>query len=159
MPPTAGPELNRAPNGQRFVCDLNYSQKECTRQIAVLQKAVERYPVSQLGEWTWVLLRSDDWKELLSRRRLDPDSPAFTYLQKRETFIEEALVSPVAGRNGELIQKWSMGTRELLDLAVRHELGHALCKEPNERRAYRVAESLQRGDAISCDASAKAKNK
>jgi len=41
-------------------------------------------------------------------RGLDPESPAFTFYPKRETFIEEALVTQIPVRDRELLLRWSM---------------------------------------------------
>ena len=118
----------------------------------VLRKALANYPVAQLGNWTWILVRSENWKAILLPRGLDPDSPAFTFYPKRETFIEEALVTQVPVRDGELLLKWSMDRMGLLDLAIRHELGHALCNDANERNADRVARLLEQRKPVSCGA-------
>jgi hypothetical protein len=84
------------------------------------------------------LVRSEDWKPILLQRGLDPDSPAFTFYAKRETFIEEALVTQVPGRGRELLLKWNISMKDLLDLAITHEMGHALCddKDESNRRCY-----------------------
>jgi hypothetical protein len=145
----------RAMPTQRFVCNGGYTQKECHEQVGVLRKALERYPVTQLGDWTWILVRSEDWKALVRPRGLDPDSPAFTYSPKHETFVEEALVTQVAVRNRELLLKWNMNLDALLDVAIRHEMGHALCNDPSERSADRVADMLEQGKTIQCSAASK----
>jgi hypothetical protein len=135
---------------QHFVCNTGYTMENCIKDIAVLRKALANYPVAQLGNWTWILVRSEDWKAILLPRGLDPDSPAFTFYPKRETFIEEALVTQVPVRGRELLLKWNMSTRDLLDLAIRHELGHALCNDKDESNANRVGQLLRDGKAPSC---------
>jgi len=120
--------------------------------MVVLRKALANYPGAQLGNWTWILVRSENWKAILLPRGLDPDSPAFTFYPKRETFIEEALVTQVPVRDGELLLKWNMDRMGLLDLAIRHELGHALCNDANERNADRVARLLEQRKPVSCGA-------
>ena len=147
----AGPPVGGVP--QHFVCNIGYSLIKCQADMAVLRKTLAKYPVAELGEWTWVLVRSADWKHIVMPRGIDPDSPAFTYLPKRETFIEEALVATVPQRMGELIWRWGMSTDDLLDLAVAHELGHALCKEGSEMKARRAAKALQGGKHPSCEVS------
>ena len=97
-----------------------------------------------------MLIKSQDWKAIQSEHRMDPDSPAFTVLNCRETFFEEALLSPVPERRTELIQQWSLGIDDLLKLAVTHELGHALCYERNERKADACGEQLRKGQAVQC---------
>jgi hypothetical protein len=47
--------------------------------------------LAPLGDWTWILVQSRDWKPILRRVGRDPDSPALTILEKRQTFLEEAL--------------------------------------------------------------------
>ena len=153
QPRTGGQPYRSAPM-QKFVCNTGYSQKQCREDMAVLRKALANYPVAQLGNWTWILVRSENWKSILLPRGLDPDSPAFTFYPKRETFIEEALVTQVPVRGGELLLKWSMDRMGLLDLAIRHELGHALCNDANEPNADRVARLLEEKKTVSCQAPA-----
>jgi hypothetical protein len=154
-----GGEPYRSTPVQKFVCNTGYKQKECDDEMVVLRKALANYPVAQLGNWTWILVRSEDWKAIVRPRGLDPDSPAFTFYPKRETFIEEALVTQIPVRGGELLLKWSMSRGDLLDLAIRHELGHALCNDANERNADRVARLLEKRKPVSCEAKAEAKQK
>jgi len=135
---------------QHFVCNTGYSAQECHEQMAVLRPLLDNYGAGRLGDWTWVLVKSDDWKALQRSHRMDPDSPAFSVLGRRETFFEEAPVSPVTLRRIELVRQWSLGTDDLLKLAVTHELGHALCNEKNERKADVYGEMLRRGEAVQC---------
>jgi hypothetical protein len=84
-------------------------------------------------------------------RELDPDSPAFTYAAKRETFIEEALVADVPGRRDELKTRWHMCADQLQKLVIAHELGHAFCRDRSETTANQQAERLQHGKSPSCE--------
>jgi hypothetical protein len=152
-----GGEPFRSTPVQKFVCNTGYKQKECNEETVVLRKALANYPVAQLGNWTWILVRSEDWKAILLPRGLDPDSPAFTFYAKRETFIEEALVTQVPGRGRELLLKWNMNMRDLLDFAIAHELGHALCNDRDEWNANRIGQELRDGKAPSCGANLEAK--
>jgi len=158
QPPTSGAPYLPTP-AQKFVCNTGYSQTKCDEQVVILRKALANYPVAQLGNWTWILVRSEDWKAILRSRSLDPDSPAFTYYPKRETFFDEALVTRVPVRSPELLLKWNRTPTDLLDLAIRHELGHALCNEPDERNAERVAKLLEQRKPVSCEVKAEAKQK
>lgn len=142
---------------QRFVCNTGYTMEKCLKDIAVLQRTLAKYPVAQLGKWTWVLVLSEDWKPILKPRGLDPDSPAFTYYAKRETFIEEAIVADVPGRRDELKERWHMSPDNLLHLAVSHELGHAFCNNKSEEIANRAAQRLREGRSPSCEANLEAK--
>jgi hypothetical protein len=143
---------------QRFVCNTGYTLEECHVQMMVLRKALAKYPAAQLGTWTWVLVRSKDWKRILQDRGLYPNSPAFSFLPRRETFIEEALVASVSARAVELREVWGMSIKDLLDLAVAHELGHAICNETDEAKTNRVTKMLRDGNAMSCGANLDAKN-
>jgi len=118
--------------------------------MSVLRPLLEKYGAGRLGDWTWVMVKSDDWKALQRGHRMDPDSPAFSVLDRRETFFEEALVSPVTTRRIELVRQWSLGMDDLLNLAITHELGHAFCNEKNERKADAYGEELRRGETVTC---------
>jgi hypothetical protein len=141
----------------RFVCDTGYTLEKCNEDMAVLRVALAKYPVAQLGNWTWVLVRSQDWKAILLPRGLNPDSPAFSYLKKRVTFIEEALVKDVPVRRRELLLNWRMSIGDLLDLSIAHELAHALCGEKDEAKANQAAERLLDGKSPSCGVDLEAK--
>jgi hypothetical protein len=96
------------------------------------------------------MVKSKDWKDMMPKFRLDSDSPAFTCLETKTTFIEEALVAKVPGRSIELITRWRMGMTELLETAVKHEMGHAICHSLDEDKAIHIAAALERNDLISC---------
>jgi hypothetical protein len=135
---------------QHFACHVGYTPRECQVAMTVLRKTLERYHVEALGEWTWVLVRTEDWKQLLSERRFDPNHPAFSYLPKRETFLDGALVVRSSIRGVELSAIWHMAIEDLFDLAIRHELAHALCNDPDETKAERAAIALKNGTPLSC---------
>ena len=144
----AGPQVEVP--AQRFVCNTGYTAKECLAQIAVLRKALAKYPAAQLGTWTWVLVRSEDWKPILGSRGLRPDTPALSDPHQRATFIEEALMGQPSVRASHLMERWDMNVDRLLDFAVAHELGHTLCNEKDEREADRVARMLQERKPFAC---------
>jgi hypothetical protein len=137
--------------GQQFLCSVPYTIPECEKQIATLKVALYRYHAERLGQWTWVLVRSEDWKPILERVHMDPNSPTFSILERRQTFFEEVLLVPKPLRQLELLSKWHTGFDQFLDLAVAHELGHALCNDPDETRAERVGQRLRHGHAVDCD--------
>jgi hypothetical protein len=148
---SSGPSAKPAPGVQpHLVCNAGYSAELCRRQTEVLRGVLARYPTGALGEWTWVLVRSEDWKPMKRRLLRDPDSPAFTVLRDRRTFIEEALVAPVPLRRAELIEHWSRSIDNLLTLAITHELGHALCNEQDEHRADAYGRLLRTGSLPDC---------
>jgi hypothetical protein len=148
--PCQTPQPGAPSPGQRFVCNVGYSPQQCHLQMEALRRSLETYHAERLGEWTWVLVRSDDWRQLTELRHLDPRSPAFTSLERRETLFEEALVVPVPSRRAELMVHWAKNVDDLLTLAVTHELGHALCRETNEYKADRNGERLRAGQEVVC---------
>ena len=66
--------------------------------MVVLRKVLANYPASDLGDWTWVLVRSENWRLILQARDLNPGVPALTALDARTTFFEEALIDGPSGR-------------------------------------------------------------
>jgi hypothetical protein len=143
--------LQQERSPQHFVCSRDYKAESCYKDVAVLRRTLGKYPRAQIGEWTWILVRSKDWKAIVIPRGLDPDSPAFTYSSKRQTFIEEALVEDVPGRKDELNARWHLRADELRELVIAHELGHAFCKERSEAVANQQAERLRDGITLSCE--------
>jgi hypothetical protein len=116
-----------------------------------LHAVLASYPSANLGEWTWVLVRSNDWDPIIKKGDLGPYAAAFTVLERRTTFFEEALVSPVPGRRrSELIRYWRMSMDDLLKLAVTHELGHDLCRERNEMKAEVYGQMLREHTRVDC---------
>ena len=146
--PSVAPQHERSP--QHFVCSRDYTVESCYQDAAVLRRTLSKYPRAQIGEWTWILVRSKDWKAIVMPRGLDPDSPAFTYSAKRQTFIEEALVEEVPGRRDELNARWHLRADELRELVIAHELGHAFCSDRSETVASQQAERLRDGNTLSC---------
>jgi hypothetical protein len=80
---------------------------------------------------------------MLSARGLKSGVPALTFLEGRTTFFEEVLVAGDGVRMSELMDIWHLGREGLLDLAIRHELGHALSNDVDERNADRIARVLE----------------
>jgi hypothetical protein len=90
---------------------MSYSQNECDHEMAVLRKALAEYSVSELGEWMWVLVRSERWELILRARKLNLGLPALTDPTGRATFFEGALVVGSPGRIAELMEVWHMGEK------------------------------------------------
>ena len=133
-----------------FICHTGYNQADCTGQVNQLGGILVRMDLSPLGDWTWVLVRSQDWKPILRRVGRDPKSPAFTILEKRQIFLEEALFNSVPARSRELLEEWRMPLDQLRIFAVTHELGHAVCQETDEGRAKAYAEQLRSTGKATC---------
>jgi hypothetical protein len=140
----------RFPKAIRFYCAKDYNRNECSNHILTLRHELARYPIDQLGPWTFVLGTSKGWDDLAHSLRIDPRSPAFTAIDSQITVFEEALFSPIANRVTELIRDFGTTGDALLQLAVSHELGHALCKEGNEYQADAYGLALRRGQKPAC---------
>jgi hypothetical protein len=149
--PGGGSELTQPPPRMRFNCNAGYSPQSCRTHLAALQQVLSTVDLTALGEWTWVLVRSDEWRPILQRAGRDPDSPAFTILEKRQTFLEEALFVPTAGRSATLLAKFRLSLDKLLEHTVLHELGHAICGERDERRTHDYARQLREHGTVACD--------
>lgn len=143
-------QTNTSVPKQHFACNVGYTLQECQVASTVLRKALARYAVDALGKWTWVIVRTEDWKQILSERRVDTNIPAFSDLRKRVTFLDGSLVDGASIRGVELRVAWHMQIDELLDLSIRHELGHALCNERDESRSNQAAMALKNGTPLSC---------
>lgn len=144
---------------QQFACSAGITLEKCRQEMLVLRKILANYRASDLGEWTWVLVRSEDWRLILLAHNLNPGVPALTALGARTTFFEEALVDGPPGRVSELMDIWHADRDGLLNLAVRHELGHALCTDENERKADHVARLLEQKKPAACEGKTDAKQK
>jgi hypothetical protein len=156
----AMPDPERATlSSQEFHCHTGYPLPQCQKDILELKKILAHYPIEGLGQWTWVLVRSQDWKPISKMLRLNPDSPAFTAIEPRETFLEEALFLHDPLRIAELMAEWQRSMPKLLELAVTHELGHAFCEEPNEVAANHFSEELRKGRTVRCRISTEPKGR
>jgi hypothetical protein len=148
---TTEPSDGKRPGGLSFHCNTGYTPETCRVQLGRLRNLVSKFDLTPLSTWTWILIRSEDWQPILRRAGRDTDSPAFTILEKRQTFLEEALFGPVPGRSRTLLAKWRMPLDQLREFAVTHELAHAICPEADERRTHVLAAELARTGALQCD--------
>jgi hypothetical protein len=112
---------------QHIICNIGYTNAQCHARTEALRVVLQKYPIGALGEWTWVVVRSNDWKKALSDRLFSPDVRAV-----------------------QLSAAWNMSIPALLDLAIRHEMGHALCNNSDELAAQRTAVLIQSGESPAC---------
>jgi len=138
------------PEAIQFFCAQLYKQDHCKKDVLALRGELARYPVEQLGLWSFVLVPSGDWRDLVRDMIRDPGSPAITMLEHRTTVFEEALFSASGSRRGELLRKFKIPADALLELAVSHELGHALCQEKDEDRTNTYSRYLREGQLPAC---------
>jgi hypothetical protein len=135
---------------QRFICNIGYTEAQCRARTDALRAALQKYPIHALGDWTWVVVHSNDWKIFLADRHFSPNTPAVTYLPARETYFDEALLLDTSSRGVELSTAWHLPIPALLDVAIRHEMGHALCNNPAESAADHTAALLRSGAPPVC---------
>jgi hypothetical protein len=114
-------------------------------------KRLRKYDAEKLGKWTWILVRSEDWKQLVTQLHVDPVSPAFSHLGYRQTFFDQASLVLKPKRELELMTKLNISFDKFLDFAVSHELGHAFCQESDEIKAERFGQRLRKTLASVCD--------
>jgi len=135
------------PKAIQFFCAPHYRQDYCKDDALALRLELKRYPVEYLGPWSFVLVPSGDWQGVIGDVIGNPRTPAVTMLDRRTTILEEALFrrSGVASRTGQLLRTYKVSADALLELAVSHELAHALCHEKNECQTDRYSRSLRKG--------------
>lgn len=134
-----------------FFCSQGYDPEECLRDTTALRKALAPYPLQLLGEWSFYLVLTPNWKSLALSHGGPAVSPAFSLLLGRATVMDRSLFSGSADRNVEL-EKWSgmpVGPA-FVDFAITHELGHAICQEKNERLANEYGKELRQGKIPRC---------
>jgi hypothetical protein len=135
---------------QHFVCHKGFTLARCQSRMGILRGVLNHYHADELGEWSWVLVRTTDWEELLSVRGFDARTPAFTYLPAHETFFDDALTTRDSIRGMQLTMIWQLSIDELLDKAVRHELAHAFCREKDEFKARVLEDRFRTQTPLVC---------
>jgi hypothetical protein len=144
------PANGSTPNTIQFLCSQKYDRTVCVKDATALRQAMMSYPVQLLGQWSFVLVPADDWKPLVRGQGGDPVSPAFSMLEQRVTLLDASLFAGTAGRDKELMERFSAMGPALVDLAITHEMGHAICHEKRERQADDYGKELRDGKVPDC---------
>ena len=155
--PVVSKSSDGLPANVRFFCEKDYSRNRCVEHIAKLKQELARYPIEELGAWSFVIAPSERWKKIVLEENGNPVSPAFSVIAQRITIFEEALFVTMPLRDVELLQTFGTLGDPLLRLAVTHELGHAICHEFNERRADEYGRALREGGRPKCSGGLPAK--
>lgn len=134
----------------QFFCTQDYNRDECHQHALELQRALMRYPLERLGMWSFALVPSDKWTDLIRALGGPAHSPAFTIFEQRTTVMESSLFSATATRSAEFRRVFGVTGEPLLELAVNHELGHSICQERDERRADDYGRELRQTKAVDC---------
>jgi hypothetical protein len=149
-----------AKGAQTIFCEIKLPMEDCSTATEILTSHLPAYPVSQLGGWTWVIVPSDHWNDLGKDLGLDSDSPAYTCIENRMTLIDESMLTQDnARRNAELLRKFELPLPKLIDFAVTHELGHALCGFKDEYKADAVGRRLREEQLPYCSVPEKIRQK
>ena len=97
-----------------------------------------------------MLAVSARWRQTIKDLGGDPESPAFSELSARVTVLEEELFETVDSRREMLARRFGLPPGSILDYAVTHEMGHAICGERQEKLAEKYGFDLRRGIAPTC---------
>jgi hypothetical protein len=141
----------------QFFCTQDYNRGECLQHALELRRALMTYPLERLGVWSFVLVPSYNWKDLVRALGGYTFSPAFTIFDQRTTVMESSLFSATATRSAEFLHVFGVTGEALLKLAVSHELGHSVCHDPDERKADDYGRELRKGEIPDCARTSKRK--
>jgi hypothetical protein len=141
----------------QFFCTQDYNRGECLQHALELRRALLTYPLERLGVWSFVLVPSYKWKDLVRALGGYTYSPAFTIFDQRTTVMESSLFSATATRSAEFLHVFGVTGEALLKLAVRHELGHSVCHDQHERKADDYGRALREGNIPDCGRTARKK--
>jgi hypothetical protein len=133
-----------------FSCTTDYDRSQCLTSAALLAKVLERYPTERMGQWTFVLAGSARWRQTVKELGGDPESPAFSDLSARVTVLKDELFETADSRQEMLARRFGLPPGSILDYAVTHEMGHAICVELQENLADKYGLDLRRGIAPTC---------
>ena len=138
------------PKTIQFFCTQDYDRQACLKDSIALRLALAPYPLDQVGAWSFVLASSGEWKNLVHGLGGDPTSPAFSIIEQGTTVVESSLFSATPSRKKELLLMFGVIGKALLDLAVTHEMGHAICHDQDERRADDYGRGLREKKPVAC---------
>ena len=136
---------------QHFSCTVEYVAARCVRDLQRLHHLLEQYNADGLGAWQWIIVARSEWKPFCVRLGVDFASPAMTSFVDHLTFFDEALFDFDLARASEFVRKFRVPWKELLPLALTHELGHAVCRDAAEERAEFFAAEIRQHRPGRCD--------
>ena len=134
----------------QFFCTPDYNRDECRQHALELQRVLMTYPLERLGMWSFALVPSYKWKDLVRTLGGSTASPAFSVFDLRTTVMESSLFSATATRSAEFLHVFGVTGEALLKLAVSHELGHSVCHDQDERKADDYGRALREGKMPDC---------
>ena len=131
-------------------CTTDYDPAQCVASANALAKVLQRYPTTRLGDWRFVLASAEHWQQIVKSLGGDTESPAFTEFDGRVTILEGTLFEGADSRKANLAQRYGQTPGGLLDFAISHEIGHAICREHDEKLADAYGLALRRGGSPAC---------
>jgi len=138
------------PKTIQFFCTNDYDSPACLKDSVALRHALAPYPVERLGTWSFLLVPADDWRTLVLGLHGNPVSPAFSIIDQHMTVLESSLFTATPIRDKSLLRTFGVIGGDLLDLAVTHELGHAICQDRDQRRADEYGRELRHTKMVNC---------
>jgi hypothetical protein len=138
------------PNAIQFFCTQSYESQACLKDSIALRHALAPYPLERLGTWSFLLVPAEDWSALVRGLRQNPVSPAFSIIDQHITVLESSLFTASPIRDKSFLRTFGVIGGALLDLAVTHELGHAICQEGDQRRADNYGRELRQTKTVDC---------
>src|SRR5689334_24982138 len=69
----------------QFFCTQEYNRDEYHQHVLELRRVLMAYPIERLGMWSFALVPSDRWKDLIRAVGGPTHSPAFTIFEQRMT--------------------------------------------------------------------------
>jgi hypothetical protein len=138
------------PNKIQFFCTNNYDTQACMKDSVALRHALAPYPLERLGRWSFLLVPANDWRTLVLGLHGNPVSPAFSIIDQRIIVLESSLFTATPTGDMNLLRTFGVIGGALLDLAVTHELGHAICQDQNQRRADNYGRELRLTKTVDC---------
>ena len=99
----------------QFFCTLDYNRDECRQHALELQRVLMTYPLERLGMWSFALVPSYKWKDLVRTLGGSTASPAFSVFDLRTTVMESSLFSPTATRSLEFLNLFGASGEALLN--------------------------------------------
>src|SRR5262249_27224011 len=101
-------------------CHTGYSLTQCQRDILQLRGVLARYPIELLGQWAWVLVRSQDWEPIFPKLKIESGEPCFQSIGSARDASRRGSVHARRATHAELMKEWQLTMSQLLELAVTH---------------------------------------
>jgi|SRR5438270_2949754 len=147
---TLAPQDIALPSAVQIFCEVSYKPQLCQDHARTLAVHLQKLPLNRVPGWKFVLVPSNAWPSLMTQIQGLADSPAFSALTVKTIVLEEALFAPSILRQEALMRSFYSHGEALIDIALSHELGHAICMDKDEVRADEFGKQLRAGNSPVC---------